>query len=591
MSPPGKNAPTIEEILAATRRLITERSRLSASPFDPPPQAGSRSPQDSDFLSSEVFRALRPFTAPRPSDLEENAPEPWADALRTANQLLAVLGPGRDEEIAPSLSAGWPFASDQHVMLNGGTSSGQDSDQTSQPAAQPNNTQQEATRRTDTTTPRRSINRDLADFSLPGPTFGRTGGSEENAPEPWADALRAATLSEFGSGRKEEQVPSLSVGGPSASDPPVMLSEDTSGGQDRDQTSQLVFQPNNTKREAVRRMDTATPGRGINRDLADLLPSALASARTGGLDEDAPEPRVDAVPRVNKSSPAAQTGQSEKIDPTLSADGPFAFDRPVLLSAATFNGQVGDRPSQPVAQPSNTKQEAAGRTDTATPVRGINRNLADLPRSAPASAWTSGLDEDAPARQVEAVPRENKSSSASPSGESETRGPTLSADGSVEHRDSTSGLPSGPNPSQDGSIPRHMPSFRSSLAIRMGQSQAGPRLNAQAGRSSSPPGCGASRSYGPTIPLEFRTAEVPSRAQQQHDAPTVSRAAEDTTDQLSDRGTEGSAGSASVATGGMDDAGIAALRPLVWQWLDSNMRRLLTEAIHSEMGGAKSRKE
>ena len=591
MSPPVKNAPTIEEILAATRRLIAERSRLSASPFDPPPQAGSRSTQDSDLLFSEVFRALRPFAAPRPSELEENAPEPWADALRTANQSLTVLGSGRDQEMAPSQSVGWPFASDQDVMLNGGSSSGQDSDQTSQPAAQPTNTQQEATRRTDTATPRRGINRDLADLSPSGLTSARTDGSDENALAPWVDELRAATLSEFGSGRKEEQVPSLSVGGPYASDPPVMLREDTSGGQDRDQTSQPAVRPNNTKQEAVRRMDTATPGRGINRALADLPPSALAPARTGGLHEGGPEPRADAVPIDKKSSPAAQTGESEKIDPTPSVGGPFAFDRPVLLSAATSSGQVGDQPSQPVAQPSNTKQEATGRTDTATPARGINRDLADLPPSALASARTSGLDEDAPEPRVEAVPRENKSSSASPSGESEKRGPTLSADGSAEHRDSASGLPSGPNPSQEGSIPRHMPSFRSTLAIRMGQSQVGPRLNAQAGRSSPPPGGRASRSHGPIIPVEFRTAEVPSLARQQHDAPPVSRATEDATDQLSDRGTEGSAGSASVATRGMDEAGIAAMRPLVWQWLESNMRRLLTEAIHSEMGGANYRKE
>jgi cell pole-organizing protein PopZ len=137
-------------------------------------------------------------------------------------------------------------------------------------------------------------------------------------------------------------------------------------------------------------------------------------------------------------------------------------------------------------------------------------------------------------------------------------------------------------PSAASDVPRQMVSCKDTLLIsRMSQRLSNAAAAAAPDDRLSSHVPAESFGYGPVIPAEFRIPDrEPSAA-----APGLEGAKSGPSKEPQGDAPHGGA----VAEGFIDQAAVALLRPLLKQWLDSNMRSVLEKALHVEAENAKNR--
>ncbi len=126
-------------------------------------------------------------------------------------------------------------------------------------------------------------------------------------------------------------------------------------------------------------------------------------------------------------------------------------------------------------------------------------------------------------------------------------------------------------------VPRQMVACKDTLVVGgMGQSRAETRSGVSTSDVPRPRMPADGLSYGPIIPAEFR-------------APGAQPSAAKTGGPTEPQGEAGPNHFTPITEGFIDQTAAALLRPLLKQWLDSNMRSVFERALHVEVENAKDR--
>lgn len=320
---------------------------------------------------------------------------------------------------------------------------------------------------------------------------------------------------------------------------------------------------------------------GENNDVP-TIEEILASIRGQVADRaDAPASQVE-LPLQNTSEP----GQDDGIESSVLYFSPLhsSSGRCLAPKAAPSNGRDSEQVLQSVAHAIQTAGNARRREDSGAARSGIDKARADLRSSALPSARRAGAKANEPEpNEPELWADASRAVDGLSSGAREQKAASLHEGGADEHHSNVSVLTSRATGSPAACASRPMPAYRDSLAVRLAQSRMA--RSAESGKSSPLPERAApSRSYGPIMPVECYPAEAQSSSPEHQGALGNSGAEVSTTGKRSgNQGGQQSADAVSLPGVNLDETAIAVLRPLLRQWLESNIRPLLKDAIRAEM--------